>query len=192
MMTIKKISRQKLIDNASKLFSVQGYHYTSIADIAESCQLSKGSLYHYIDSKLDLGEAVIRSAHDYFQKNFFTIANDVANSPQQRFEDVINAIYQHFESCSGSALLLSMAAEVVNSVPEFVEPLRNFFTQWRRVFKELLTHFFEAELADQHARRMLCELQGAVLFGRLFNEADTLKLWKQENLQLVAETAVAA
>ena len=184
-MTIKKISRQKLVENASQLFSMQGYHYTSIADIAESCQLSKGSLYHYIDSKLDLGEAVIESAHDYFQKNFFSIAKDPSKTPRQRFTSVIDATYEHFENCPGSALLLSMAAEVVNSVIEFVEPLRDFFAQWVAVFKELLTHFFHPSTAEKHAKRILCELQGAVLFGRLFDETEMLALWRRDSLALL-------
>ena len=75
-MTIKKTDKQQLIDNASALFSSQGYHFTSIADIAEACNLSKGSLYHYIDSKLDLGKSVIKSAHNYFQENLFSISHD--------------------------------------------------------------------------------------------------------------------
>src|SRR3954471_1694591 len=40
-----------ILTNDARLFSVQGYMRASIADLADSCKLSRGALYHYFDSK---------------------------------------------------------------------------------------------------------------------------------------------
>jgi AcrR family transcriptional regulator len=54
---------EEIVDAAAMLFSEQGYAATSIQDIADRVGILKGSLYHYIHTKEDLLEAVIREAH---------------------------------------------------------------------------------------------------------------------------------
>lgn len=54
---------EDIVDAAADLFSQRGYAATSIQDIADQVGLLKGSLYHYINTKEDLLEAVIREAH---------------------------------------------------------------------------------------------------------------------------------
>jgi AcrR family transcriptional regulator len=46
--------RTELTRQAARLFAEQGYHGTSIGDLAEAMGVQKGSLYAHIDSKEDL------------------------------------------------------------------------------------------------------------------------------------------
>jgi AcrR family transcriptional regulator len=46
--------------SATALFAKMGYMRTSISDLADACQLSRGALYHYFDSK----EAILFSILD--------------------------------------------------------------------------------------------------------------------------------
>jgi AcrR family transcriptional regulator len=56
-MTHKKAAREdQLLETATRLFKEQGYHNTSMQDLADALGLQKGSLYYYIESK----EALLR------------------------------------------------------------------------------------------------------------------------------------
>ncbi len=184
-MAIKKTNKQQLLEKASNLFSNQGYHYTSIADIADSCQLSKGSLYHYIDSKHDLGLSVIKAARNFYQESFFTIAKDTTRTVIERYQHMIEKLYGFFIENPNGGLLINLAAEVVNSVPEFVPILQEFFNDWDQAFSSLLESFFPISEATQLSKRILCELQGAVLYNRLFDDPIALTLWKSEYLAML-------
>ena len=69
---VAKFESSQLIEMAADLFKVNGYHNTSIADIANACNLSKASIYHHISSKQELGIAALKQHHDYFTKNIFS------------------------------------------------------------------------------------------------------------------------
>lgn len=57
-------SRQQILDAALKLFSHKGYGATSVRDIAEEAELSKGNVYHHFPDK----ETIFRALLDrYFQ-----------------------------------------------------------------------------------------------------------------------------
>jgi TetR/AcrR family transcriptional regulator, transcriptional repressor for nem operon len=50
----KRTSKEKLIQAARKLMLAQGYPITSVDDIIKAAGVSKGSFYHYFDSKEEL------------------------------------------------------------------------------------------------------------------------------------------
>ena len=57
-------SKQLILDAALKLFSHKGYGATSVRDIAEAADLSKGNVYHHFPDK----EAIFRALIDrYFE-----------------------------------------------------------------------------------------------------------------------------
>lgn len=57
-------SRQLILDAALRLFSHRGYGATSVRDIAEAAELSKGNVYHHFPDK----ETIFRALLDrYFQ-----------------------------------------------------------------------------------------------------------------------------
>ena len=57
-------TRQRIIEEAAKLFVRKGFHGTSIADLAQAVGLTKGALYHHFESKDDLFYAVIDMVRD--------------------------------------------------------------------------------------------------------------------------------
>ncbi len=52
--TLLKSRRMQLVQAAVKLFVSKGYERTTMDEIAEACNITKGSLYNYVGSKEDL------------------------------------------------------------------------------------------------------------------------------------------
>lgn len=46
--------RDMILDHAARLFAVQGYHRTSMNEVADACSMSKATLYHYFRDKYAL------------------------------------------------------------------------------------------------------------------------------------------
>ncbi len=61
---IRKQSRTSIQSAALKLFAKQGFHNTSISEIAREASVSKGLIYNYFDSKEALLKSIIESAMD--------------------------------------------------------------------------------------------------------------------------------
>ncbi|GHF61936.1 TetR/AcrR family transcriptional regulator [Seohaeicola zhoushanensis] len=64
--------RQNILRSAAKLFAEKGFSSTTIVDLAQACQSSRGALYHYFTSKEEIltriitehVEAMLVSLHD--------------------------------------------------------------------------------------------------------------------------------
>ena len=64
----KKRTRHTIIDVATRLFAAQGYHETTLAQIAEVAEIAPSTFFNYFPSKVDivfgLTDAMIDSARD--------------------------------------------------------------------------------------------------------------------------------
>lgn len=54
-------ARQRIITAATELFARQGYEATSVQEIVEAAQLTKGALYHWFESKSELLNSIYRT-----------------------------------------------------------------------------------------------------------------------------------
>ncbi len=61
LLELRKRSRDKIMDNALRLFAQRGYHRTTVEQIARQAGVSKGLLYNYFTSKEELLESIIRA-----------------------------------------------------------------------------------------------------------------------------------
>lgn len=62
--SIRDEKKAQIIDAALKLFSEHGYHGTSTSMIARAAGISKGLLYHYIESKEKLIQEICKAVYD--------------------------------------------------------------------------------------------------------------------------------
>lgn len=82
-----------ILRNAARLFATRGYERSSIGDLVEACELSRGAIYHYFDSK----EAILFAMMDSLVRNLLAhLEQAVAGggAPLEKFERVIEAFVE--------------------------------------------------------------------------------------------------
>ena len=79
-----KNGREKIVHQAFKLFLHKGYKKTSLANIIDATQLSKGAIYHHFKSK---HEIYLATLDEYFFKLYSDISiNDNSDSFLERIK----------------------------------------------------------------------------------------------------------
>ncbi|MGV8073499.1 MAG: TetR/AcrR family transcriptional regulator [Syntrophobacteraceae bacterium] len=81
-------TRDMIIQSAAKLFSQQGYHKTTMREIALSVNLTIGTIYHYINSKEELLFEICRSATNLSYDGLEETMN-TAGSAERRIKSFI-------------------------------------------------------------------------------------------------------
>lgn len=81
-------TRQVVVDSALQLFSVKGYHNTSISDILAATGLTKGGLYAHFGSKEELWDAAYERAVEIWTGIVFRDAGSAAD-PLDRIARVL-------------------------------------------------------------------------------------------------------
>lgn len=79
----RRLTYQKLVDSARKLFAKTGYNSTSIDQIVTECNVAKGTYYQHFKCKLDILIAIERIDHaDMTLKTLDAIKNGAQVLPQ--------------------------------------------------------------------------------------------------------------
>ena len=74
-------TREMILVSALNLFSEAGYDATSVAQICERDQVSKGAFYHYFPSKQDLFLSLMTGWLSQMKKMFLTVGTNAQNVP---------------------------------------------------------------------------------------------------------------
>lgn len=152
-----KIGKDKIVEAAVGLFAKQGFHTTSISQIAEVAGVSKGLTYNYFKSKDDLLLAIINDATDrMFAVTERINANDSFEMTLRAFLDDIGCTLKNNKEFLSFQLGLLLQPELRSIIQK---PLQrradHLLTATEAMFKN-------ADVADTHlsARRLLAEIDG--------------------------------
>ncbi|MEZ4904166.1 MAG: TetR/AcrR family transcriptional regulator [Spirosomataceae bacterium] len=174
-MPIQKVTKDKVINNALLLFKKQGYHRTSMADLAAACGLMKGSFYHYFSGKEALMKEVLGSVHSYFSVKVFPIAFDESLAPRQRLEKLIAKQIRVVSDTEGGCLMGNMAIETALVTDEFIPQMRVFFEEYLQTLTHLYAFRHPPETAQKLAQQAVVEYEGAWIMVKLTNDYQYLK-----------------
>jgi AcrR family transcriptional regulator len=86
------VRRDAFIDAAQRLLQTRGYEETSIQDVLDELDASRGAFYHYFASKEDLLEAVVERMTDAATASLGPVVSDPDLSALHKFEGVFTGI----------------------------------------------------------------------------------------------------
>ncbi|MCC2101944.1 MAG: TetR/AcrR family transcriptional regulator, partial [Hyphomicrobiales bacterium] len=82
-----------ILKKAARLFASHGYERTSIGDLVRACDLSRGAIYHYFESK----EAILFAMMDSLVRGLLETLSEAAaedGEPIERLQRIIAAFVE--------------------------------------------------------------------------------------------------
>ena len=113
-------TRQKIIDAAKRRFAHYGYGKTTMADVAEDCDMSPGNLYRYFAGKLDIAEEIARAASMRTVEELSEILLKSDRTAAERLHDFLfHDLRETFHTLEQDPKLVEMAQIITTERPHF-------------------------------------------------------------------------
>lgn len=134
--------RTAVIDVAAKMFAERGYHATSIEDLLGATGMTKGGLYHYMDSKEDLLMSVVDVLMDpLLQRARETL--ETGGSAESRLRALMALWLEHVASHRDHMIVFSQERRTLERSSRWRE-----LREARRSFEKLLAEAIDSGCED--------------------------------------------
>jgi TetR/AcrR family transcriptional repressor of nem operon len=134
-------TRDHILDVASRLIHLQGYHSTALDDVLRESGVGKGSFYYYFKSKEDLGYAIIdRVMMGMVERTLQPILGDPTGDPIKQIHAFLDRVResQRQRNCVGGCPIGNLASELSDVHEGFRVRLAAIFAEWRARLTEAL------------------------------------------------------
>ncbi|WFF05024.1 TetR/AcrR family transcriptional regulator [Micromonospora sp. WMMD1076] len=175
--------RSEILVAAARLFAINGFHATSMADVIAECGLSAGAVYRYFRSKEELiaaaAEEALSAADEVFQN---LLADSATPSPEQALTAIITTIDERIvdRQITGvdvTRIGVQVWAEALRS-PMLAARAGEVYRRLRDNYAEVIRRWQAAGntpadvMPDQVAAAMLSLVQGFILQRLLVDGTD--------------------
>lgn len=103
----------EIIDAALKLFAQEGYHSTTLDEVAKVIGVSKATLYYYFRSKEEIIKAILNRSLDRMKQTL-----EIRKLPLSTREKLCQFIEYHITFAADNAELASITFEQLNILPK--------------------------------------------------------------------------
>lgn len=128
-------TRQEIVDQACQLFSLKGYHHTSVNDLLAATGLTKGGLYGHFRSKEEIWEAAYDRAVEVWRGIVFQGVGEIED-PLERIARVIeNDLRNYVEArvFEGGCFFFNLLVELSGQTQGMAERILHGFEGFSRV-----------------------------------------------------------
>ena len=190
-------AKEKIVEAAEELLREHGFTPTSVDEICRRAGVSKGSFYHFFESKEDLAVAAIdafmaRGAAIMAEGDFTGI-----DDPVERSLAFLDFLEERSDDLWGKGCLIgSLAIEVSRTHPKIREHVERMFEQFLSLSGEALEPLAgqvkgKVDVTGRDLARMLASvLEGGIVMSRGKSDPDYLP-WSIRNFRRYL-TALAA
>ncbi len=167
-------TRDRIVKTAMKLFHLQGFHATGIAQVLEKAGINSGSLYYFYPSKEKLLDAVL-------ERYQAVLEPAIVRPVLERVVDPINRVFALLSlyrdnlvrtKCKSGCPIGNLALEVADAMPSARRKIAENFEGWRRAIRQMLddaTNRLPADVdRDRLATFVLTTMEGAVMQARAY------------------------
>lgn len=177
-------ARDQILDAATRLMKVRGYHRTALDDILRESGTGKGNFYHHFRSKEELGFAILdRLFAEFTARTLDPVFTDPDRSPLEQVDALLEAILdaQRARNCVGGCPMGNLASELADLHEGFRTRLAAMFDGWRERVAGALTRARAAGALvpeadpDGLARFLVAGLEGGILLAKVQKDITVLE-----------------
>ncbi|QNA71110.1 TetR/AcrR family transcriptional regulator [Streptomyces sp. So13.3] len=181
-------AREKILGAAQSLIELRGYSALGVAEICKTAGVPKGSFYYFFESKEALALAVLDEHWASRQATWTRILNSAAE-PLQRlrrlFEETEAGQLAGQQSCGtvSGCLFGNLTLEMSNQTEAIRARLQEIFDAQVGMVASVIAEALERKEVTvidtrEAARSVVAQLEGQVLFAKLYNNTHRLgPLW---------------
>ncbi|MFE9611447.1 TetR/AcrR family transcriptional regulator [Streptomyces sp. NPDC006012] len=189
-------AKEKILTAAHSLIEQRGYTALGIAEICKAADVPKGSFYYFFESKEALALAVIDQQWESQCGDWARVLRDDAE-PLRRLrrlmEETEAGLREGQQSCGtvSGCMFGNLTLELSNQTEPIRERLKEIFDAQVKMVDEVITEARErgeVSVTDtgEAARSIVAQLEGQVLFAKLYNNTQRLEVLWENCLSLLS------
>ena len=177
-------TRDQILNAATRLIHLQGYHCTSLDDVLRESGVGKGNFYYYFRSKEDLGYAIIdRVIQGFIERTLHPIFADTSGDPIAQVHAFLDRVLdsQRQRNCVGGCPMGNLASELSDVHEGFRQRLADIFVEWRSRLTDALSRGQadgrvgpQCQPADV-AQFLVAALEGAILLAKVTKDISVME-----------------
>lgn len=172
-----ELTRSIILETACELFNSQGYKATSISDITEKAQLTKGAIYRHFQDKSSLEKEALRTMCGQMLGDISRAVKEAEDSKAKLY-----CILEYFSAYGikppfkGGCPLMNAAVEADDNNPELKQVVKYIMGQIHeaiaRIIKNGVQHgqIKKGVKEDELSSLMLGSLEGSVMMMKVFDD----------------------
>ena len=188
-------TRDLILDAATRLIHLQGYHCTSLDDVLRESGVGKGNFYYHFKSKEELGYAIIdRLMQGFIKRTLEPAFADPTGDPVAQvhafFDHVVDN--QRQRNCVGGCPIGNLASELSDVHEGFRRRLAGIFAEWRAKLTEVLSRSqLSGRVREDFdpsalAQFLVAALEGAILLTKVTRDIQIMERCVEQLKQHVA------
>jgi AcrR family transcriptional regulator len=163
--------RETIVEESMKLFSLKGYHSSSLQDILRASGSSKGGFYNHFKSKEDLFFHVLKRARSVWQeKNLANLAE--IDDPLKKIELLLNNYKDRYLKNSpdfpGGCIFITLSVELNDRDPKMFSAINRGFTGVKNLLQQFL---LEAKVQGSLSDKIDVGIVTEILFNGMLGAA---------------------
>ncbi len=182
-----KQTRSRILKAAVRLFARQGYHKTTIADLAQAIQLTSGAIFHHFASKEMLLETVV----DWLargMKVYSDFAEQVESGSSKAVQHILVIMCDHFKhNPEATICLAALATEFAGSNQPMEMRLKQTYEVFVNAFARLLANHPKVHNPRAAAIAFVGAVQGIAVQGLLREQEESIDRLADGLLELMAD-----
>ncbi len=188
-MPVQKIEKSDFLLRCWVVFHRNGYHNTSMQDLAKATGLQKAGLYHHYPTKQLLMESVVQYALEQFRSYTLSVAHDQSLPIEQRFEKMLRR-QRRLAMIERQGCFFANIALETGRDEFFNKMLLGALDEWTDALSMLYGYFYDPEQARKEAQRLIMEYEGAVVFYKLTGHEQYLEDFVQRSVHAFPATSL--